>query len=377
MQELDRPLDELVSEFFEHLRNSSEISYLTYKQHVSMLGYEPLNLAQKAIDSPRVLEREIISWINTKNYRPNSKINIVSHAKTFLDYLNAQELNWVRIKKNLPPATKGKDRKVLAEEVRLIHVGQSKRQMFLNLLLYTSGIRIGAFYYWVHPSNPKRHDFFRVKDLEEIEVDGVTIGKLIVYRGDLEEYVTFVSPECVRAWYGYRKERELGGEKITPESPLIISEKYPGEYRAMAHTAIQNVYFKQWASVGLNVGIRKFHLVHGFRKAFKTNLEESGMKSLYIKILQNHKAGLDSVYYRPDSELKPSESQLAKEYVKHLNCLLISEEANLKKELQEKEKQYEEKENKWYIDFKKLQEQVANINTRLDDDEEEALKRNR
>ena len=42
-----------------------------------------------------------------------------------------------------------------------------------------------------------------------------------MYRGSVEEYVTFVSPECYDTLMRYRRLREGIGESITAGSPLI------------------------------------------------------------------------------------------------------------------------------------------------------------
>ena len=56
-------------------------------------------------------------------------------------------------------------------------------------------------------------------------------AKLTVYRGEREEYNTFVTPECHNALEQYKRSRELIGEKITLKSPLIRDSWDNHKYR--------------------------------------------------------------------------------------------------------------------------------------------------
>jgi hypothetical protein len=69
----------------------------------------------------------------------------------------------------------------------------------------SSGIRLGAW------------DYLRWRDITPIKRD----AKIIVYAGDDEEYVSFITPEAyfqLENWMEYRKE---SGEKIDENSWLM------------------------------------------------------------------------------------------------------------------------------------------------------------
>ena len=49
--------------------------------------------------------------------------------------------------------------------------------------------------------------------------------------------------------------------------------------------------------------------MHGFRKAFKTICENSGMKSINIELLLGHNIGVSGSYY------KPTEKEVLQDYL--------------------------------------------------------------
>ncbi|MGH2639448.1 MAG: hypothetical protein ACRDF4_09240, partial [Rhabdochlamydiaceae bacterium] len=289
--------DELIVErYFVFLKNRSDATEHNKKKMFGMLKVEPLVFLKKAKENPKRVEYFLQSWIsdNLRRYKPSVFKAALSTCKSFLEGCGGGQasaaIGWKRLKDMIPRAPKGTDREVLREEVRLIHDGKNLRQRFLNTLLYSSGIRVGAFYYRARPSGER--DYLRVKDLEELAAPA-TIGKLTVYRGDIEQYFTFVTREALECWKEYRKERERDGEVITPDSPLVVWERRRNSYvytrfRPVSERAVDMVYYLAWNSVGLTGKVRKFHLVHGFRKAFKTRLEDSGMKSVHVECLLGH-----------------------------------------------------------------------------------------
>jgi hypothetical protein len=55
---------------------------------------------------------------------------------------------------------------------------------------------------------------------------GIEFGlyRLTVYEGSSEEYICFTTPECASAIDFYLSQREMWGEKLKPDSPLIRKE---------------------------------------------------------------------------------------------------------------------------------------------------------
>lgn len=98
-------------------------------------------------------------------------------------------LNWKKLKKLIKSDNKtdnsinGKDRGYTHEEIKTILQFSYQRLKAAFLVLASTGIRIGAL------------QLIRIGDLERID----TLYKIIVYRGDKEEYFSFTTPECAKA----------------------------------------------------------------------------------------------------------------------------------------------------------------------------------
>ena len=61
----------------------------------------------------------------------------------------------------------------------------------------------------------------KIRNLSEIQINGIMIYQITVYEGSKEEYITFCTPECARAIDSYFAYRERSGEKLDPNSPLV------------------------------------------------------------------------------------------------------------------------------------------------------------
>jgi hypothetical protein len=67
---------------------------------------------------------------------------------------------------------------------------------------------------------------------------------------------------------------------------------------------------------------------HAFRKGFMSICEQSGMKSINVKMLLGHSIGVSSHYYRP------AESDLLEDYMTHAaDALTIDESQRLQKQV--------------------------------------------
>lgn len=97
------------------------------------------------------------------------------------------------------------------EEIRRMIDVADIRIKCIILICTSSGIRVGAFENMVWGDLTPLYN----NDKE------ITAVKLLVYRGDAEEYITFVTPECYPALLQYKNLRKSIGEKITSNSPII------------------------------------------------------------------------------------------------------------------------------------------------------------
>jgi integrase len=252
--------------------------------------------------------------------------------------MNDVSLNWKRIRRTLPRSRRyAVDRIPTLEEIREILDAADLRGKALTLLFLSSGVREGAI------------EYFQIQDYSVIERDDKLVaGRLIVYRGEPEMHVTFISAEAVNSLSKYIQFRKDHGEKIPPTSPLFRDKFDPikGRYGhgkqdsttniiSMTPPAVRQYYNRLLFSIGIRNEKKRRHdfSVHGFRKWFKTRCEIGGMKPVNVETLLNHSTGISDSYYRP------RESELLEEYLtvaeQHLS---ISTENKLKSELEETRK---------------------------------------
>jgi integrase len=260
--------------------------------------------------------------------------------------MNDVSLNWKRIRRTLPRSRRyAVDRIPTLEEIREILDAADVRGKALTLLFLSSGVREGAI------------EYFQIQDYSVIERDEkIVAGRLIVYRGEPEMHVTFITSEAVHALDKYIQFRKEHGETIHHTSPLFRDKFDPiqGRYGhgkqdsaenviPMTPPAVRQYYNRLLFSIGIRSEKKRRHdfSVHGFRKWFKTRCEIGGMKPVNVETLLNHSTGISDSYYRP------RESELLEEYLavaeQHLS---VSTENKFKSDLEElrkNNKEYKEK----------------------------------
>ena len=164
-------------------------------------------------------------------------------------------------------------------------------------------------------------------------------GKIIVYSGEPEQYLAFITFEAAAALEKYLEYRKEHGEDAISTSPLFrdafdptstgstTSEKH---VKTMTAHAIRQHYNRLLRSIGLRKERKKRHdfSVHGFRKYFKTRAEQSGMKPINVEILMGHSVGISDSYY------KPTETELLEDYLKSVDALTVSQENHLRHQVE-------------------------------------------
>jgi integrase len=324
---------ESVREFLKGFRSEATRESYTKKLRyfLEYVGVGPDELLERTKRDPRWAEHLIIDYVEARrNQVSGSTISQVRDALKHFYAMNDFEngINWSKITRMMPWARKiGSDRAPTMEEVRKIVDNADLRMKCIILLLCSSGIRVGAI------------DYLTWRDVEPIiEAGEVVSARLIVYRGDSEEYQTFITPECYRALLDYRRRREAIGEKVVPTSPLIRDmwddERYrphknedPKVARPLNSKVVRNLVRKLLWKLELRSpdGKHEFKQVHGFRKFFKTQSERV-MKTIDVEKLLGHTEN----YYKPDKEY------LLQEYKRAVPFLTISETVTLRDELKRK-----------------------------------------
>ena len=309
----------------------------------------PDGLLSETIRDPKSFQRLIVDYIELrKSEVSGSTIGLtVASLKHFFEMNDAdQAVNWAKVSKLVPKARKtGSDRAPTVEEIRQMLEEADARTRCVILMCASSGIRVGAFegMCWGDVTPLYKEEDGGAAGDRDVQVRA---AKLVVYRGSVEEYITFVTPECYDALVQYRRMRESIGEAITARSPLIRDAwdnhryrkriaKNPGDARPLTSKAIANMmglFLKKIRLRGPSMCLPaggsygnhyEFKQVHGFRKYFKTNAERA-IKTIDVEKLIGHAEN----YYRP------SEEYLLGQYEKVVPHLTISEAAELRGRMQ-------------------------------------------
>jgi|Tabmets5t2r1_1033131.scaffolds.fasta_scaffold03167_2 hypothetical protein len=122
------------------------------------------------------------------------------------------QLNWKKIRRVLPRARRyALDRVPTIDELReILDAADLRGKALLTLIFTSSGIREGAIPY------------LQVSDYSHVKKEGhLVAGRLQVYSGDPECYVTFIKPEACIAIDKYFNFRRQHGEEISLTSPLF------------------------------------------------------------------------------------------------------------------------------------------------------------
>jgi hypothetical protein len=256
--------------------------------------------------------------------------NYYKPIKLFLE-MNDVALNWKKISRRIPHGKQyANDRAPSKEEIRTVITYPDRRTKPAALIMASSGVRLGAW------------DYLNVEDITPIERDGkILAAKVRVYGGTEDEYYTFISPEAHSAFQEYLEFRKSFGERVGPKSPVMRdlfvpdrgAQGEPHLPKRLKSSGIKRMMEDALKGTGIRKPLQEgkrrheFQADHGFRKFFKSACERH-MKSLHAEVLMGHDTGLAESYYRP------SEDELLGSYLKALPELTISEEGQLRNELE-------------------------------------------
>ncbi|MGA2665699.1 MAG: site-specific integrase [Nitrososphaerales archaeon] len=314
--------------------DQTEENYLIkLRMFFASCGLAPDEFADLAKKDPVKAERLVSSYIQERKGQVSGHtIRIFRVAlRLFLSMNDCDTLNWVRIGKIVPPTRRyGSDRAPTIDELRKILDSCDLRMKCVVLVLISSGARIGAF------------DSLQWRDLQPVRLGNYEFAKLAVYRGENEQYHSFVTPECYRYLLEYRDMRAKASEQLRPESPLIRDDwgtykgaKDPSKAAPVTSKTLRDQLGRLYTRIGLRPdkeGLRhEFQQVHGFRKFFKTRMEVAGVRPIITELLMGHSIGVSNSY------MKPSNDELVAEYAKGIPALTVlhQEKANVKSELKE------------------------------------------
>ena len=263
-------------------------------------------IESKIIEYIIYLKKEGMSYQGISNY--------IVPIKSFYA-INDVTLNVKKIAKFMPENRKVKtDRSYEHEEISKLLSIADERMRVVILVLASSGIRIGAL------------PLIRLRNLQD--------SKLTVYEKDVEEYFTFVTPECKQAIDFYLDMRSRYGEKLNDNSFLIreqfdVRSRVPARPKSVDKSALQYKLYDLCNRSGIDK--EKTAIAHSFRYFFTKQLVESKVNPEIREMLLGHKIGLASAYYRP------TEEEMYAEYEKAIDNLTINEENRLRKKVEKLE----------------------------------------
>jgi integrase len=296
-----------------------------------------------------------------------------------------RSVSWRIITRGFPKGrAAANDRIPTIEEIRKLVEYPDHRIKPIVYTMVSSGIRLGAWDYlrWKH-----------VTPIREESTGKLLAAKLLVYAGEPEEYISFISPQAYNALKKYMDFRASHGEEIKPDSHLIrniwrvvdIKRKKPSSSsennnsnsnnnnrggrvglatapKGLSSVAIKRILIRAQVEQGIRHelpdGIRRHEWkgAHGFRKFFETYAEASGIKTSSVKILMAHSLGVE------DSYNKPTVDMLLEQYLNAVPMLTIidTDEASSALLLQKQVAELKEKskEENWEAEQQKKQMQT-------------------
>ncbi len=281
----------------------------------------------KAKKEPASAEKQIISYIRfltgrveNKEIDASSVGNYMKPLRLFLE-MNDILLNWKKLNRLLPSGkSKSRDRAPTVEEIRRICEFPDRRIKAIVLSMVSGGFRLGAW------------DYLNWGDIDPIEKEGIIVAaKATIYRGESEEYFTFITPEAYGELKEYVDFRTENGERITRNS-FLIRDLWKGDKggkgephipKRLPLNGIKRLIEKALWTQGVRKKLPKgekrheFKADHGFRKLHETVCINSDMNIARIKILRGDSIELEDHYYRP------TEKDLFNDYLKAIPSLTI------------------------------------------------------
>ena len=270
------------------------------------------NFYERGKDDHQWIQDSMMSFIEFQKKRVETgKIvastisNYYKPVRLFCD-MNNILINWKLITRGIPKGNHASnDRAPTIEEIRLLIQYPDIRIKPIVTFMISSGARIGAW------------DYLKWKHITPIyDSDDKILAKVIVYQGDPEMYLSFITPECYKILSEWMDYRASYGEKISGDSWVMRdmwrttnllpgsrcgSAKYPVRLRNEAiRTILCRALVHQNIRTGLNQNKKRheFKAAHGFRKYFRTQCENV-LKPGNMSLLMGYDLGVTSSYYKP------------------------------------------------------------------------------
>ena len=316
-----------------------------------------VNLAKKDTSIIKTIIKSYVSEIkkkvDSKELSPNSVSNRIKPIKALLT-ANEIDISWKLVNKMFPRETKSEDRAYTKEEIQnmLEHCTDITDKLII-LMFSSAGFRLEAW------------DYFCWKDVIPFQDDDKQYkgAALRVYRGDPEEYWTFITPEACNILMLYKEDWKSRFLKYpNKDESLIVSTRFDVPHR-LHQKGVRARVDKIVTKIGLRDQLRKgqrryeVKLDHGFRKYFNTMMRRAKVNYLDKEDMMGHSTGLEKNYERYNEE----DFERFSEYQKAIPFLTISDEERIKAENQKLLKERSTLDNKLNQDNQILLKEIHEI----------------
>jgi integrase len=323
-------------QFMNHYGIGPDTSKLKFKESIPIIQEHCQEILK---ESPEDLTNRIIDYLvycSKQGLVKGYITGIKSALKLFLS-MNDVILNWDKINK----FNKGSDsiheyEPYTEEQIEKMLPYCNQRTRIVITMMWSSGIRIGGF------------EGLKVKHLKEIDTPKGKIYRITIYEGaGKDQYITFCSHECYILIRNYLNYRQIHGEKINGESPLIrdtarddlVRERVKAVTKGSITSSVHRMLKKSGVRVVNEGDIMTRHenaLNHSFRQAFINACVKAGMQFEHREKLSGHRL------QRNDENYVRVQKELLEKYLSIMNELTIDKSFILKKQVEQLEEERNE-----------------------------------
>lgn len=255
-------------------------------------------LIQASVNDPTKAKVDVLRFIRMLNEKvakgelgPAEVRRRLTPIKLALE-MNEVAIPWKKMMRLLPAEKRSKDREYKFEEIQKLLAVASLHLQVAILFMASSGMRVGAF------------EFLNVGHVKPVMIKGnLACAQVTVYadEGD-DEYETLISKEAFLKFQEYLGTRRAKGEKVTEESPLIVTRRWAvGKQTRYSVTGIRNDVTRLCWKAGLRQkgSAKRFEVqaCHGLRKFFD-NVSKDHIAEEYVEKLIGHSTGTKEHYDR-------------------------------------------------------------------------------
>jgi len=329
-------------------KKTYQIHLDAFLKHVGK-DYESLLILSDS-ELKETLEDYVFFCSSNDRYAVSSIRGKFASIEKFL-VINDRTINMKKLMMFLPEQRKTTQRAYTTEEIRLLLLACSNaRQRAIVHLFTATGCR------------PEGMADLKIKDIEFM-THGFT--SIIFYAGHFKEFQHFCHSEATDAINDYLDTRKQKGEEITPETYVFCKVNCIGnESGRMLGEGIGSVieHLVKYSGIKRVKQNKKRYdvpICNGFRNRFNTVIKMLSQKNTISYAIaekfMDHKLGMESSYFFP------TKVELLNEYKKAVLELMISKEAKLKLENENKQKHIEKLESDKDIQINKMQVQIDSM----------------